>query len=77
MIPTGETEVLGEKHYKASVVEGWMSMEHWWNYNDRPKPNNWQKSTSVPSATILLWSSMIVWRRLLPPPSPSHCKVPN
>ena len=34
----GETEVLGEKHYTASVVDGWMSMEHWWNDTDR---GNW------------------------------------
>jgi len=35
MILTGETEVLGEKHYIASVVGGWMSMEQWWNGTDR------------------------------------------
>jgi hypothetical protein len=35
MILTGETEVLGEKHYTASVVDEWMSMEHWWNDTDR------------------------------------------
>jgi hypothetical protein len=29
MILTGETEVLGEKHYTAWVVGGWMSMEIW------------------------------------------------
>jgi hypothetical protein len=38
MILTGETEVLGEKHYTASVVDEWMSMEHWWNGTDR---GNW------------------------------------
>ena len=38
MILTGETEVLGEKHYTASVVDEWMSMEHWWNDTDR---GNW------------------------------------
>jgi len=27
----GKTEVLGEKHYTAWVVDGWMSMEQWWN----------------------------------------------
>ena len=31
MILTGETEILGEKHYTAWVVDGWMSMEQWWN----------------------------------------------
>jgi len=33
----GETEVLGEKHYTAWVVDGWMSMEQWWNDTDRGK----------------------------------------
>jgi len=35
MILTGETEVLGEKHYIVWVVDGWMSMEQWWNDTDR------------------------------------------
>ena len=35
MILTGKTEVLGEKHYTAWVVDGWMSMEQWWNDTDR------------------------------------------
>ena len=38
MILTGVTEVLGEKHYTAWVVDEWMSMEHWWNDTDR---GNW------------------------------------
>jgi hypothetical protein len=38
MILTGETEVLGEKHYTALVVDVWMSMQHWWNDTDR---GNW------------------------------------
>ena len=38
MILTGETEVLGEKYYTVWVVEGWMSMEQWWNDTDR---GNW------------------------------------
>jgi len=37
MVLTGETEVLGEKHYSAWVVDGWMSMEQWWNDTDRGK----------------------------------------
>jgi hypothetical protein len=28
-------EQPGEKHYTASVVDGWMSVEHWWNDTDR------------------------------------------
>jgi hypothetical protein len=35
MILTGETGVLGEKHYTVSVVDGGMSMEEWWNDTDR------------------------------------------
>jgi hypothetical protein len=31
MVLTGETEVLGEKHYTALVVGEWMGMERWWN----------------------------------------------
>ena len=31
MLLTGETEVLGEKHYTEFVVDGWMSIEEWWN----------------------------------------------
>ena len=35
MILTGETEVLGEKHYTVCVVDGLMSMEDWWNDTDK------------------------------------------
>ena len=34
IILTGEAEVLGEKHYTASVVDESMSMEQWWNDTD-------------------------------------------
>jgi hypothetical protein len=44
MILTGETEVLGEKHYTASVVDECMSVEHWWNGNDRGKLKYWEKN---------------------------------
>jgi len=44
MILTGETEVLGDEHYKASVVDDWMSMEHWWNYTDR---GNWSTGRKI------------------------------
>jgi len=44
MIVTEETEVLGEKHYTASVVDGWMNMEQWWNDTDRGKLKYWQKN---------------------------------
>ena len=33
----GKTEDLGEKHYTAWVVDGWMSMEQWWNDTDSGK----------------------------------------
>ena len=32
---TGETELLGERHYIACVLDGWMIMEQWWNDTDR------------------------------------------
>ena len=44
MILTGETEVLGEKHYTVWVVDGWMGMEQWWNGTDRGKLKYWEKN---------------------------------
>jgi hypothetical protein len=35
MVLTGETEVLGQKHYTALVVGEWMGMVRWWNDTDR------------------------------------------
>jgi len=35
MILREETEVLGERHYTAWGVDGWMSMVPWWNDTDR------------------------------------------
>ena len=35
MIVTEEPEVLGERHSTACVVDGWMSMEQWWNDTNR------------------------------------------
>ena len=35
MILTGETEVLGEGHYRVWVVDGWISMEQWCYDTDR------------------------------------------
>ena len=40
----GKTEVLGEKHYTAWVVDGWMSMEQWWNGTDMGKLKYWEKN---------------------------------
>ena len=41
----GKTEVLGEKHYTAWVVDEWMSMEQWWNDTDRGKLKCWVDTT--------------------------------
>ena len=35
MILTEENEVLVQKLYIAWVVDGWMSIEEWWNDTDR------------------------------------------
>ena len=40
----GKTEVPGEKHYTAWVVDGWMGMEQWWNDTDRGKLKYWEKN---------------------------------
>jgi hypothetical protein len=42
----GKTEVLGEKHYTAWMVDEWMSMEQWWNDTDRGKLKYWEKNLS-------------------------------
>ena len=44
MVLTGETEVLGEKHYTVWVVDGWMSMEQWWNGTDGGILKYWEKN---------------------------------
>jgi hypothetical protein len=60
----GKTEVLGEKHYTASVVDVWMSMEHWWNDTDRgnqkyrsylPRANLY---TTIPIRTDLVFNAV-------------------
>jgi len=40
----GKTEVLGEKHYTVWVVDGWMSMEQWWNDTDRVNLRYWERN---------------------------------
>ena len=37
MIRQGKTEVLGEKHYTAWVVDGWISTGQQWNNSDKGK----------------------------------------
>jgi len=44
MILTGDTETLREKHYTLSMVDEWMSMEHWWNDTDRGHWNTERKT---------------------------------
>jgi len=44
MILTGETEVVGGKHYTVWVVDGCMSMEQRWNDTDRGKLKYWEKN---------------------------------
>ena len=39
----GNTEVLGEKHYTAWVVDGWISMVQWWNDTEGGKLKYWRK----------------------------------
>jgi len=59
MILTGETEVLGEKYYTACVEDEWISMEHWWNNNDR---GNWSTGRKTLYSVVEdEWMSMEHW----------------
>ena len=53
-----ETEILGEKHYTAWVVDEWMIMEQWWKDTDREKLKYWwQKCPStILSTTNSAWT---------------------
>ena len=42
----GKTEVLGEKHYTAWTVDEGMCVKQWWNYTDRTKEKNLEKTES-------------------------------
>jgi len=44
IILTGETEVLGEILFRASVVVGLMRMEQWGKYSDIGKLKSWGKN---------------------------------
>jgi len=44
MTMTVETEVLGEKHYTASMVDEAMSTNHCWNDTDSGKLKYWEKN---------------------------------
>jgi len=39
-----KTEVLGEKHYRVWVVDGWRDMEQWCNGTDRGNLKYWEKN---------------------------------
>ena len=41
-----KTEVLGEKYYTVSVVDGWMCMEQWWDDTDRETPSYFKRNLS-------------------------------
>jgi hypothetical protein len=44
MIVTEETEVLGEKHYTASVVDEEMSITHMFSVKDIVNRSTWRKT---------------------------------
>ena len=79
MVLTGETEMLGEKHYTAWVIDGWMSMEQWWNGTDRERPMCWGNIYKPVSAP--LWSlqqsvcSIASILSRTDQKAPSHCSV--
>ena len=62
MVLTGDTEILGEKHYIAWVVGEWMGMEHWWNDTDR---GNWstgrEKLHSVGGRWMNGYGALVEW----------------
>jgi len=54
----GKPEVLGEKHYRTWVVDGWMSMEQWWNDTDRI---NWSTGRKTLNSVVCRWMDGWVW----------------
>jgi len=64
MIPTGETEVLGEKHFTAWVVDEWMGMEHWLNDTDRGNWSTGRKTFySVGGRLMNEYGALVEWYR--------------
>ena len=58
----GKTEVLGEKHYTAWVVDEWMSMEQWWNGTDRGNWSTGKKTLySVGGRWMNGYGAMVEW----------------
>ena len=72
MILTAEIDVLGEKHYTAWVVDGWMGMEHWWNDIDRGNHKHLGKSCLRSTVSI----TNLIWTDLRSNPGP-RCKKPQ
>jgi len=62
MILTEETEIMWERHYTALVVDGWMSMEQWWNDTDW---GNWftgrKTLYSVAGRWVDEYGAMVEW----------------
>ena len=44
MVLTGENRSVGKKNSTAWVVDGWISIEHWWNDTDKGKLKCWEKN---------------------------------
>jgi hypothetical protein len=62
MVLTGETEVLGERHYTASVVDEWMIMEHWWNGTDMGNWSTGRKTLySVGGRWVGEYGALVEW----------------
>ena len=59
MILTGETEILGEKHYTVWVVDGWLIMEQWWSDTDMGNGSTGRKIYTV--WIVDRWLSMEQW----------------
>ena len=64
----GKTEVLGEKHYTAWVVDEWMGMEKWWNDTDRGKQIRGGKrvpcvlcSTEISHVLVRNWPGAVLY----------------
>jgi len=58
----GKAEVLREKHYPASVVDEWMSMEHWWNDTDRGNWSTGRKTLySVGGRRMNKYGALVEW----------------
>jgi len=57
----GKSEVLGEKHYTACVVDEWVSVEQWWNDTDRGKLKYWEKNIIQRGWQMNEYGGMVEW----------------